>query len=125
MSEPSAPRERAPYSAIVDRAPLALPGAARIIVWTIVNLEVWDIARPMARQVLPPPTGQVLLPDIPNWSWHEYGMRVGVWRFFELFKRLGLRRSLSINARVCRYYERVDGEAVDKAGVHMGYGFAQ
>ena len=89
MSEPMTPRERAPYSAIVDRTPLALPGAARIIVWTIVNLEVWDISRPMARQVLPPPTGQVLLPDIPNWSWHEYGMRVGVWRFFELFKRLG------------------------------------
>ena len=51
------PRERAPYSAIVDRPPLKLPGGARIIVWTIVNLEVWDIARAMARQVLPPPTG--------------------------------------------------------------------
>ena len=37
----------------------ALPGGARLVVWTIVNLEVWDIARPMARQVLPAPTGQV------------------------------------------------------------------
>ena len=33
-------------------------GRRRIIVWTIVNLEVWDIAQPMARQVLPAPTGQ-------------------------------------------------------------------
>jgi len=74
------PRERAPYSAIVDRPPLKLPGGARLVVWTIVNLEFWDIARPMARQVLPAPTGQVLLPDVPNWSWHEYGMRVGVVR---------------------------------------------
>src|SRR4051794_33825530 len=79
------PRERAPYSAIVDRPPLKLPGGARLIVWTIVNLEFWDIARPMARQVLPAPTGQVLLPDVPNWSWHEYGMRVGVWRCFERY----------------------------------------
>ena len=79
------PGERAPYSAIVDRAPLKLPGGARVVVWTIVNLEFWDISRPMARQVLPAPTGQVLLPDVPNWSWHEYGMRVGVWRFFDLF----------------------------------------
>ena len=39
----------------------------------------------MARQVLPAPTGVPLLPDVPNWSWHEYGMRVGVWRFFELY----------------------------------------
>ena len=50
---PMIPRERAPYSAIVDRPPLKLPGDARVVVWTIVNLEVWDIARAMARQVLP------------------------------------------------------------------------
>ena len=125
MSDPMTPRERAPYSAIVDRAPLALPGAARIIVWTIVNLEVWDISRPMARQVLPPPTGQALLPDIPNWSWHEYGMRVGVWRFFELFKRLGLRPTLSINARVCQDYERVAREARDNGWEPMGHAFEQ
>mgnify|MGYP003693941879 CR=1 FL=1 len=34
------PRQRAPYSAIVDRPPLKLRRAARgIIVWTIVNLR--------------------------------------------------------------------------------------
>ena len=59
------PRERTPYSAIVDRPKLRLPGGARLVVWTIVNLEFWDISRPMARQVLPAPTGQVLLPDVP------------------------------------------------------------
>ena len=85
------PRDRCAYSAIVDRPPLVLPNRARIVVWTIVNLEFWDISRPMARQVLPAPTGQVLLPDVPNWAWHEYGMRVGVWRFFKLFARLGIR----------------------------------
>ena len=72
------PRERATFSAIVDRPPMRLPGGARVAVWTIVNLEVWDIARAMARQALPAPTGQPMLPDVPNWSWHEYGMRVGV-----------------------------------------------
>ena len=62
------PRERVEYSAIVDRPKLRLPGGKRIVVWTIVNLEVWDISRPMARQVLPAPTGVPLLPDVPNWS---------------------------------------------------------
>src|SRR3954453_2023497 len=90
MTGPMLPRERCDYSAIVDRPPLKLPGGARIIVWTIVNLEVWDISKPMARQVLPAPTGVPLLPDVPNWGWHEYGMRVGVWRFFELYKKLGV-----------------------------------
>ena len=66
MTESMIPSQRADYSAIVDRPPLKLPGGARMVVWTIVNLEVWDIARPMARQVLPAPTGQPMLPDVPN-----------------------------------------------------------
>src|SRR5215467_1074527 len=85
------PGERMAYSAIVDRPALKLPGGARLVLWTIVNLEVWEIERAMARQVLPAPTGVPLLPDVPNWSWHEYGMRVGVWRFFQLFETRGIR----------------------------------
>jgi peptidoglycan/xylan/chitin deacetylase (PgdA/CDA1 family) len=119
------PRERAPFSAIVDRPPLKLPDAARIVVWPIVNLEFWDISRPMARQVLPAPTGQVLLPDVPNWAWHEYGMRVGVWRFFELFGRLAIRPTLSINARVCEDYARVAQEARDAGWEFMGHAWEQ
>ena len=46
------PRERCTYSAIVDRPPLKLPNQARIVVWTIVNLEFWSISRAMARRVL-------------------------------------------------------------------------
>ena len=83
------------------------------------NLEVWDIGKPMARQVLPAPTGQPMLPDVPNWSWHEYGMRVGVWRFFDLYRRLGIRPTLSINARVCEDYARVArGGEGRRLGVH-------
>src|SRR5712691_4943238 len=111
------PRERCTYSAIVDRPPLELPNRGRLIVWTIVNLELWDIARPMA--------GQVLLPDLPNWAWHEYGMRVGVWRFFELFARLAIRPTLSINARVCEEYARVAGAARDAGCEFMGHAWEQ
>ena len=122
---PMLPRERGDFSAIVDRPPLRLPGGARLVVWTIVNFEVWDIERPMARQVLPAPTGQALLPDVPNWSWHEYGMRVGVWRFFELFARRGLRPTLAVNARVCEDYPRVAEEARRAGWEFMGHGYDQ
>src|SRR5690348_14497884 len=43
MTNPMLPRERCDYSAIVDREPLKLPGNARLIFWSIVNYEVWDI----------------------------------------------------------------------------------
>jgi peptidoglycan/xylan/chitin deacetylase (PgdA/CDA1 family) len=75
--------------------------------------------------VLPAPTGQVLVPDVPNWSWHEYGMRVGVWRFFDLFKRLDIRPTLSINARVCEDYPRVAGAAHDAGWEFMGHAYEQ
>ena len=119
------PRDRVHYSAIVDRPLLKLPDDARIIVWTIVNLEVWDIARAMARQVLSPPTGVTMLPDVPNWSWHEYGMRVGFWRFHALFQRLGIRPTLAINARVCVGYPRVAKACLDAGWEFMGHSYEQ
>jgi allantoinase len=119
------PRERIPYSAIVDRPALSLPSGARLAVWTIVNVEEWSIERNMPRTVLPPPFGQPLLPDLPNWSWHEYGMRVGFWRFLEVLNRFDVKATLAINGSVCKSYPRV-AEAGLKAGWEfMGHGYIQ
>ena len=43
------PRERFEYSAMVERRPVGLPAGARIAVWTIVNVEEWNIEAPMPR----------------------------------------------------------------------------
>jgi allantoinase len=119
------PSERLDYSAIVDRPPLRLPGGARLVVWPIVNVEVWDIGRAMPRQVLPPPTGITQSPDVPHWSWHEYGMRVGFWRFKEVLDDLGIVPTLAINARVCLDYERVARAALDRGWEFMGHSYDQ
>ena len=123
---PMLPRERCDYSAIVDRPPLKLPGDARLAFWTIVNYEVWDIGRPMPRQVLPAPTGLPLLPDVPHWSWHDSGMRVGAWRFFELYERLGIRPTLAVNVAHLQDYARVAEEAEKRLGFEvMGHAYDQ
>src|ERR1044072_2299921 len=125
VPDPMIPSQRAEFSAIVDRPPLKLPNNARVIFWTIVNYEVWDISRPMARQVIPAPTGQVLLPDVPNWSWDEYGMRVGRCRFYELVSRLGIRPPLAANARICEDYPRVAQQAKTDGWEFMGHAYDQ
>ena len=107
MADGMAPGERIDYSAITDRKPLKLPGDARMILWLVFALEVWDIARPMARTAIPPPQGIPLLPDVPNWSWHEYGMRVGAWRLIEMYESMGVRPTVTLNARVIEDYPRV------------------
>src|SRR6266403_361876 len=75
--------DRIPYQAQVDRPRLELPGGKKIAVWVILNVEEWRIENAMPRTVLSPPMGQPMLPDVPNWSWHEYGMRAGFWRQFK------------------------------------------
>ena len=44
-------RERVPYSAIVDRPKLSLPNNAKMVVWTIINVEQWDNGGPMPRSI--------------------------------------------------------------------------
>jgi peptidoglycan/xylan/chitin deacetylase (PgdA/CDA1 family) len=125
MSGGPLPRERVPYSAIADRPPLKLPGGARLAVWTIVNVEDWGIERPMPRTALPPPMGQPLLPDLPNWAWHEYGMRVGFWRMFDCMREFRITPTLAINGIVCKTYPRVAQAAKDEGWEFMGHGWMQ
>src|SRR5438874_8316937 len=93
------PRERLKYSPIEGRPPLKFPENIRLVLWPVLALEEWDLARPMARVVIPPPQGQPLLPDVPNWSWHEYGMRVGFWRLKRMLERLHIAPTVTLNAR--------------------------
>jgi peptidoglycan/xylan/chitin deacetylase (PgdA/CDA1 family) len=119
------PRDRLPFSAIVDRPIRKLPGGARIVVWPIVNVEDWNINRPMPRQVLPAPTGLPMLPDVPNWGWHEYGMRVGFWRIKQALDARGMRATLAINGRVCESYPVVARAALEAKWEFMGHGYDQ
>src|SRR5215510_3182349 len=77
---PMHPRKRPAYSPIASRPAPQLPDGLRLLLSPLLAPEEWDMARPMARMVISPPQGQPMLPDHPNWSWHEYGMPVGFWR---------------------------------------------
>jgi len=119
------PRERFEYSAIVDREPLKLPDGARIVVWTIVNVEEWDIESAMPRVALTTPAGASVIPDVPNWSWHEYGMRVGFWRLKAALDRNNIRATMAVNASVCLSYPRLAKAALDAGWEFMGHGYKQ
>ena len=119
------PRERFEESPIVRRPVRPMPNGARIAVWTIVNVEDWDITGPMPRQVLPAPQGAATLPDVPNWAWHEYGLRVGFWRLFDALRSRDIRATTSINAKVCNTYPSVAGAMRDANWEFMAHGLHQ
>jgi allantoinase len=119
------PEERLEYSPISARAPLKLPGGARMVVWTIVNVEEWDIDRPMPRTVLTPPAGGTPKPDIPNWAWHEYGNRVGFWRMLEVLDEFRIRAVLAINGTAITRYDPITRAAIEREWEFIGHGYTQ
>jgi allantoinase len=94
------PVDRFPFSPISARPRLDLPHGKRIAVYLVVNVEVWDFDKPVPRQYFGAPGGGAIVPDVPNWSWHEYGRRVGFWRLLDRLKRAELRTSAAVNAKV-------------------------
>ena len=119
------PTERIPYSAITERPRLTLPAGARLAVWVIVNIEEWNPREVMPRTVLPPPGGTSASPDIPNWAWHEYGNRVGFWRFLQVLDDLKIRAVLAINGSAIAAYEPIAQAARDRGWEFIGHGFSQ
>jgi allantoinase len=119
------PRERLPYSAIEGRRPLRLPDGLRLIVWPVPALEEWDPSRPMARMVISPPQSQPMQPDIPNWTWHEYGMRVGFWRIKRMLDTLKIAPTVTLNARVCETYPVVVRACIEAGWELNAHGYDQ
>ena len=60
-----------------------------------VNLEYWDLLKESTAAyyaggpAILPDMLPGNIPDIPNFSWREYGQRVGVWRLFDAFTAAG------------------------------------
>lgn len=92
------------YVPITERGPLRWPGRNRVALIITLNLETWDLVKDTDRPYYaggPPILPDVLpgnIPDFPNFTWREYGQRVGAFRLFELFDRFGVRPSCTINA---------------------------
>ena len=119
------PNPRAEYSPIFNRTPLKLPDNARIAVWPIINVEEWDIKEPMARAVLPAPQGVSVIPDIPNFGWYDYGMRVGFWRLKRVLDDHQIRATVSLNASVCLSYPSLVEKSLQSNWELMAHGFVQ
>ena len=117
--------ERIDYSAIIDRTPLTLPNNGRVIVWPVVNLEEWPPELPLPRRILTPPGEGGHVPDIPNWCWSEYGMRIGVWRLMEVLSDYGITPTVSMNGTVPKAYPRVAEAALEAGWEFMGHSYIQ
>jgi allantoinase len=118
-------RERLNSQNSNNKQKLLLKDNKKIILWVIVNLEVWDANLAQPRNILPPPMGIPMLPDLPNWSWHEYGMRIGFWRLLKTLKERKICSTLALNATVVDHYPETVKAAMEEKWEPMGHGYIQ
>jgi allantoinase len=117
--------ERLPYSPIVTRPPLKLPNNKRLAVWVLVSIEEWNQHEQMPRTVNTPPAGGIPTPDIPNWTWHEYGNRVGFWRLLDALDRFNVRASMAVNGIALETYAPIAEAARTRGWEFIGHGYTQ
>jgi len=116
---------RIPYRFSDEGPPLSPPSGGSILVHLVVNVEHWEFDAPMPRTIITPPHGKETVPDVPNFSWVDYGMRSGLPRIIEAITSRGLTASTSCNAGVIKAYPRA-AEAMHSAGWEfIGHGIHQ
>lgn len=102
---------------INKRAPLKWPNGKRMALIITINCEYWDLLKDSNKPYYAggPPTIPDSLPgnvaDYPNFTWREYGLRVGCWRMFDVFEAAGVPLSITFNAKTA--LER--GEIIEHA----------
>jgi peptidoglycan/xylan/chitin deacetylase (PgdA/CDA1 family) len=42
-----------------------------------------------------------------NYSWRDYGVRVGIWRLMEVMEKYAIKATVALNSDVCQHYPRI------------------
>lgn len=113
------------------RKPLKWPNGARVALMITTNLEYWDYVRESEKPFYPggPSIITDVLPgnvyDNPNWTWREYGHRVGVWRMFDIFKAAGVPTSCTVNAKMFLERREVTDAALAEGWELVAHNYVQ
>ena len=111
--------KRFDYSPIVDRKPLRFPDGARVAVWVIPNIEHFHFGMP-ATSISSVTAG--FKPDVFNYAWRDYGVRVGIWRLLDVLEKHGVKATVALNSEVCEHYPQIIEAGMELGWEWMGHG---
>ena len=106
------------YAPITRRPGYSWPGGRRLAVYLGFNIEHFAFGEGLGA-ALGPRTPE---PDVLNYSWRDYGNRVGVWRCLELFEDLKLPVGALINTALYDYCPEVVEAFVKRGDELIGHG---
>jgi peptidoglycan/xylan/chitin deacetylase (PgdA/CDA1 family) len=111
-----------PYLPITERKHFAWPNGNRLALWVIPNIEFFHLDHPMPgvnnERV---PAAQNRIPNVRNWALRDYGNRVGIWRFFDVMARYGIRGTAALNSDICDFHPQIIETAVKQGWEFMGH----
>ena len=91
------------YSPISGRPHYDWPDGKRLAFYLAVNVEHFHFGEGLGHT----PSYATPQPDVRNYAWRDYGLRVGIWRLFDLFDELELPACLLVNSAVYDYAPQV------------------
>ena len=107
-------------SFIFERKPFTWPGNATLAVWIVPNVEVWRYDSPAGQAIQPNDRG--IVPDVVNYAWREYGIRVGLWRIADALDAAGIKATVALNSAVTEAYPKAVDEMKRRGWEFMGHG---
>jgi allantoinase len=106
------------YQPITRRQDYRWPQGAGLAVYLGFNLEHFAFGEGLGAAISPPSPQ----PDVLNYSWREYGNRVGAWRCLELFDQLGLPTGAIINTALYDHCPELIAACVARGDELIGHG---
>src|SRR5207249_11419604 len=104
-------------SFIFERKPFAWPGNKTLAVWIAPHGEAWHYDSPAGTGISPNPTNRV--PDVINYAWREYGMRVGLWRLADVLDGAGVKATVALNSQFCDAFPKAMAEMTKRGWEFM------
>jgi peptidoglycan/xylan/chitin deacetylase (PgdA/CDA1 family) len=106
------------YLPITRRPLYRWPGGAGLAVYLGFNLEHFAFGEGLGAGIGPASPQ----PDVLNFSWREYGNRVGAWRCLELFDQLGLPAAALVNTALYDHCPELVAACVARGDELVGHG---
>ena len=112
--------DRVDYLPIHDRPKIIWPGKAKIALWVAPNIEHYEYTpeTPHGRDPWP----RVPHPDVREFSYRDYGNRVGFWRMLDSMDRYRIRCTVSLNMAVLEHFPEIGRAIVDRPWDIMSHG---
>jgi allantoinase len=107
------------YSPIIERKPFDWPDGKKLAFYVALNVEDFSFGGGLGHT----PTSLGPPPDPRNFAWRDYGLRVGIWRIFELMEKLNLPLCHLLNASVCERCPQIVARIRERGDEVIGHGY--